>query len=47
MHTSREGSPAMFDTVADETLRADIAVELENRGKPAKPTVGDTPPGAR
>jgi hypothetical protein len=66
----------MFDTVADETLRAahdaarllydnhralgldpsaikldtlraDIAVELENRGKPAKSTAGDTPPGAR
>ena len=66
----------MFDTVADETLRAahdaarllydnhralgldpaaikldtlrvDIAVELENRGKPAKPMAGDTPPGAR
>jgi hypothetical protein len=66
MHTSRKGSPATFDTVADETLRAahdaarllydnhralgldpsaikldtlrpDIAVELENRGKPAKP----------
>ena len=64
----------MFDTVADETLRAahdaarllydnhralgldpsaikldtlraDIAVELESRGKPAKPTAGDTPPG--
>jgi hypothetical protein len=27
-----------------DTLRADIAVELENR---AKPTAGDTPPGAR
>ena len=30
-----------------DTLRADIAVELENRGKPATPTVGDTPAGAR
>jgi hypothetical protein len=30
-----------------DTLRADIAVELENRGKPATPTVGDPPAGAR
>jgi len=30
-----------------DTLRADIAVELENRGEPAAPTVGDPPAGAR
>jgi hypothetical protein len=30
-----------------DTLRADIAVELENRGKPATPPVGDPPAGAR
>jgi hypothetical protein len=30
-----------------DTLRADIAVELENRGKPATPAVGDPPAGAR
>jgi len=30
-----------------DTLRADIAVELENRGKPAMPAVGDAPAGGR
>lgn len=30
-----------------DTLRADIAMELENRGKPATPAAGDTPAGAR
>jgi hypothetical protein len=34
----------MFDSLSDETLRADIATELENRGKP---TVGDTPARAK
>ena len=28
-----------------DTLRVDIAVELENRGKPATPAVGGTPAG--
>jgi hypothetical protein len=28
-----------------DTLRADIAVELENRGKPAPPAAGGTPAG--
>jgi hypothetical protein len=28
-----------------DTLRVDIAVELENRGKPAMPTAGDAPAG--
>jgi hypothetical protein len=30
-----------------DTLRADIAVELENRGKPVAPTDGGAPAGAR
>ena len=29
-----------------DTLRADIAVELENRGKPVAPGAGDPPAGA-
>jgi hypothetical protein len=29
-----------------DTLRADIAVELENRGKPVAPTDGGAPAGA-
>jgi hypothetical protein len=28
-----------------DTLSADIAAELENRAKPAKPPAGDTPAG--
>jgi hypothetical protein len=28
-----------------DTLRVDIAVELENRGAPATPAAGDTPAG--
>ena len=28
-----------------DTLRVDIAVELENRGKPTTPAAGDTPAG--
>ena len=28
-----------------DTLRVDIAAELENRGKPAIPAAGDTPAG--
>ena len=30
-----------------DTLRADIAMELENRGKPVTPADGDAPAGAR
>jgi hypothetical protein len=30
-----------------DTLRADIAMELENRGKPTTPAAGDAPAGAR
>jgi hypothetical protein len=30
-----------------DTLRADIAVELENRGKPVTPAVDGPPAGAR
>ena len=30
-----------------DTLRADIAVKLENRGKPVTSAVGDPPAGAR
>ena len=29
-----------------DTLRVAIAVELENRGKPARPAAGGTPAGA-
>jgi hypothetical protein len=29
-----------------DTLRVDIAVELENRAEPATPAAGDTPAGA-
>jgi hypothetical protein len=29
-----------------DTLRVDIAAELENRGKPARPAAGDAPAGA-
>jgi hypothetical protein len=29
-----------------DTLSADIAAELEKRGKPATPAAGDTPAGA-
>ena len=30
-----------------DTLRADIAMELENRGKPTTPAAGEAPAGAR
>ena len=29
-----------------DTLRADIAVELENRGRPVMPAAGEAPAGA-